>query len=374
LINIVADQHIPGLGRILEDSLGTEYALQYFSPEDWGYKDLKDIDVLFVRSTVNVNQDLCRDSKIRFVGSATAGINHLDIKFLKDHNIEWVYAPGCNSISVVHYVMAAIGELIAESHFNVDQSIGIIGYGNIGKKLYKLLSALKIPVYAYDPFLSDDHLIELDQVLECDLISIHAPLTHIGEHGTQNLINHSHTKALKNKILINTSRGGIVSEDLVIESKDLIYIADVWIDEPNPSKEIIDRAFIATPHIAGYSIEGKLNGATTVARACAQFFNCQKEDVLFGDGLFAWPHGMGQIIHDLQSFRFPIAIFKSELDIKGISNIFKSISPTDISYQFTNLRLNHAPRHDCNYYSYEGILKMDQSIDVNFFNALKDIS
>ncbi len=372
MINIAADSQIPEIENRLDDFFDADYSFESFDPNTVSSSDLKNIDALLVRSTLSVNEEICEGTRIRYVGSATAGINHLDLNYLDIQNIAWSHAPGCNAFSVIHYVMAAIGELIKDDLFNPSQSIGIIGYGNIGRRLYKILQSLNFKVYACDPFLSHSELVDLDSVLECDVITIHAPLSETGEHPTYNLINESHIKKVSNKILINTSRGEIISEALVLQAHDLIYVFDVWTNEPNPSKEIIEKAYIATPHIAGYSIEGKLNGAISVSRACAKFFNCLKEDLMLIDDLSVWPHGIGQIINDLKNFSFPIAIFKSELDLKGISNIFKSISLEETSSHFTNLRLNHAPRHDFNIYSFQEIMKMDQSIDMNFFNALKE--
>ena len=277
MIKIAADSQIPNLEPRLSELFDAEYSLQYFESDQLKSNDLKDIDALLVRSTVQVDQELCNNSPIQFVGSATAGINHLDTKYLNDQDIAWGHAPGCNAASVTHYVMAAIGELIQEGLFNVRQSVGIVGYGNIGRRLYQMLSALNIPVYAHDPFLTDSFLVEMDEILACDLITIHVPYSTQDAHPTRELINISHAKDLKDKILINTSRGGVVSEAFVMESQDLIYIADVWLNEPAPSPAVIQKAFIATPHIAGYSIEGKLNGTSIIAMECARVFNCIKE-------------------------------------------------------------------------------------------------
>ena len=374
MIKIAADSQIPNLESRLAELFDAEYSLQYFESDQLKSNDLKDIDALLVRSTVQVDQELCNNSPIQFVGSATAGINHLDTKYLNDQDIAWGHAPGCNAASVTHYVMAAIGELIQEGLFNVRQSVGILGYGNIGKRLYQMLSALNIPVYAHDPFLTDPFLVEMDKILACDLITIHVPYSTEGAHPTRELINISHAKDLKDKILINTSRGGVVSEALVMESHDLIYIADVWLNEPTPSPAVIQKAFIASPHIAGYSIEGKLNGTSMIAMECARVFNCIKETSSLENHSIEWPHGLENIVRDMHAFGFPLAIFKSELDLRSISNTLKNISANELADTFKDLRVTHCPRHDFNYYSYEGILKIDQSIDMNFFNALKDIT
>ena len=373
MINIASDSQIPNLESRLSDLFDAEYSLQYFESDQLKPNDLKDIDALLVRSTVQVDQELCNNSQIQFVGSATAGINHLDTKYLNDKDIAWRHAPGCNSASVTHYVMAAIGELIQEGLFNVRQSVGIVGYGNIGKRLYQMLSALNIQVYAHDPFLTDTFLVEMDKILACDLISLHVPYSTEGAHPTRELINGSHTKDLKNKILINTSRGGVVSEAFVMESQDLIYVADVWLNEPAPSTAVIQKAFIATPHIAGYSIEGKLNGTSMIVMECARVFKCIKETSSLENHSIEWPHGLENIVRDMHAFGFPLALFKSELDLRSISNTLKNISANELADRFKDLRVTHCPRHDFNTYSYKEIVHLDESINLAFFNSLKNL-
>ena len=373
MIKIAADSQIPNLEPRLSELFDAEYSLQYFESDQLKSNDLKDIDALLVRSTVQVDQELCNNSPIQFVGSATAGINHLDTKYLNDQDIAWGHAPGCNAASVTHYVMAAIGELIQEGLFNVRQSVGIVGYGNIGKRLYQMLSALNIPVYAHDPFLTDPFLVEMDKILACDLITIHVPYSTEGDHPTRELINISHAKDLKDKILINTSRGGVVSEALVMDSHDLIYIADVWLNEPTPSPAVIQKAFIASPHIAGYSIEGKLNGTSIIAMKCARVFKCIKETSSLENHSIEWPHGLENIVRDMHAFGFPLALFKSELDLRSISDTLKNISANELADRFKDLRVNHSPRHDFNAYSYQEIVDLDESINLTFFNSLKNL-
>ena len=373
MIKIVADSQIPNIEQKLTKFFADDYSLEYFTYDELTSNHLTDVDALLVRSTIQVDKRLCDHSSIKFVGSATAGINHLDIKYLDSQNISWSHAPGCNAFSVIHYVMAALGELIQEGFFNVRQSVGIIGFGNVGKRLYQLLSALNIEVYACDPFLNDTHLVTMEKVLACDLITIHAPYSTEGSYPTRDLLNQSHRSFLKDKILINTSRGGIVCEKLVTESNDIIYVADVWLNEPIPSITAIKKAFISTPHIAGYSIEGKLNGSTMIARECARAFNCLKESNHSEDDLIDWPHGLKNIIRDMHRHEFPVAAFKSELDLQGISDNFKSISPHKLATEFKSLRTNHLPRHDFNKYSYKNLIALDESINIDFFRAIQKL-
>jgi erythronate-4-phosphate dehydrogenase len=187
------------------------------------------------------------------------------------------------------------------------------------------------------------------------------------------LINESHIHKVSNKILINTSRGEIISEAFLLKANSLIYISDVWVNEPNPSLEIIKKSYIATPHIAGYSIDGKLNGSTMIAKECARAFNCLQETSLSEDRLIDWPHGLKNIIRDMHGHGFPVAVFKSELDLQGLSDNFKHISSNQLADKFKSLRTNHLPRHDFNKYSYKNLVALDESINMDFFNAIQNL-
>ena len=361
MINIAADIQIPEIKSRLDDLLDAEYSLKFFDSSTVSSFDLKNIDALLVRSTLSVNQELCEGTGISFIASATAGVNHLDRDFLESEHIAWSYAPGCNAYSVIHYVLAAIGELIQDKLFQEKKSIGILGYGNIGKRLYKILKALNFDVYACDPFISKPELVDLDSLLECDLVTIHVPLTFHDSYPTINLVNESHIKKLTNKVIINTSRGEVVSEDLVMQAKDLIYICDVWINEPSPSRELIQKSYISTPHIAGYSIEGKLNGTKSIAESCAKQFQCLKAKTNETEKLPDWPYDINQIIKDVRDTSFPMALFNSELDLKSISASLKALSIREIETGFRSLRENHPPRHDFNSFSFKNITHLDKN-------------
>ena len=370
MIKIAADFQILEIKARLDDLLDAEYSLKLFDSSNVSAFDLKNIDALLVRSTLSVNQKLCEGTGISFVASATAGVNHLDIDFLESEHIAWSYAPGCNAYSVIHYVLAAIGELVKEGLFHEKKSIGILGYGNIGKRLYKILRALNFDVYACDPFISKPELVDFDSLLECDLVTIHVPLTFHDSYPTINLVNESHIKKLTNKVIINTSRGEVVSEALVMQAKDLIYICDVWINEPSPSRELIQKSYISTPHIAGYSIEGKLNGTKSIAESCAKQFQCLKAKTNETEKLPDWPYDINKIIKDVRDISFPMALFNSELDLKSISASLKALSIKEMETGFRSLRENHPLRHDFNSFSFKNITHLDKKLDNEFFNEL----
>jgi erythronate-4-phosphate dehydrogenase len=169
LINIIADSDIPNLDEYLKTAIDINlFNINFLSFEDINPKTIKDCGILLVRSTTIVNKALLNGSNIKFVGSATAGINHIDTNYLNTNNIKWKYSPGCNSSSVTHYVLSVIAELIEQKEMNYSSKIGIIGYGNIGKKVVNYLYSLGFTVLCNDPFLKNIKLVSFNEILECD--------------------------------------------------------------------------------------------------------------------------------------------------------------------------------------------------------------
>jgi erythronate-4-phosphate dehydrogenase len=156
----------------------------------------------------------------------------------------------------------------------------------------------------------------------------------------------------------------------VLQSQDLIYIADVWVNEPSPSLKMIETSYIATPHIAGYSIEGRLNGAKIIAKECAKIFKCLKPSETKTLQPSAWPYDLNNIVRDIHNVSFPISLFNSELDLKSISDSFKKLSIANLESGFRFQRESHSPRNDFNSFSFKGISVLDQELDLGFFNEL----
>lgn len=233
---------------------------------------LKDCDILIIRSVTTVNEKLLDNTKIKFVGTATSGIDHLDINLLNEKKIFFADAKGCNSFAVAEYVIVAITKLLADSDedFN-NKKIGIIGYGNIGTKVAEMCKALGMNVKINDPPLKRIYKnfssASLEEILECDIITLHIPLTFLGEDKTYNLLDENLSLIRDEAILINTSRGGVINEKTllkILERKKIRLVTDVWSDEPRINTELLNKSSISTPHIAGYSIEGKVNGSKMI--------------------------------------------------------------------------------------------------------------
>ena len=243
-------------------------------------KTVKNKDVLIVRSITKVNRELLENTNIRFVGSATIGVDHLDINYLNEKNIYYCNAPGSNSYSVAEYVITALLNLSIKYNFSLkDKSIGIIGVGNIGSKVADFAKAFEMNILLNDPPLkeltSDKKYLPLKEVLNADILTLHVPFTAKGKYKTHHLFDLNILNNFKeNTILINTSRGSVVDNTAlanVLKSKKLITVFDVWENEPNINLDLLKLIDIGTSHIAGYSLDGKTNGTKAIYNHLCKF-------------------------------------------------------------------------------------------------------
>ena len=240
-------------------------------------QDLLQADALFVRSVTKVNAELLQSSKLGFIASATAGIDHLDQKYLNSTDIRYVYAPGSNAPSVVDYVLACLAAINRDPR---GASIGIVGCGQVGGRLYRRLTALGAQCRCYDPFLTaaeQPDLVSFDEVLQSDILCLHVPLTEAGAYPTQGMIGRQQLMSLPNNaVLINAGRGGVVIEkdvkDIAEIRPDLQFVFDVWQNEPNIDADLVKLCAIATPHIAGYAASSKIRGSQMIFQELFQYF------------------------------------------------------------------------------------------------------
>lgn len=246
---------------------------------------LRDSDILIVRSITNVNEELLINTSVKFVGTATIGTDHIDLDYLSKNKIAFADAKGCNAYSVAEYVVAALLNLSVQFDFRLDvKSIGIVGVGNVGSKVAAFAEALGMKVLLNDPPLkrevNNQNFVELDEILKCDIITIHTPLNLNGVDKTYYLFNNENLNKLKNAaILINSSRGAVVNNsDLLdaIKKKKIKVILDVWENEPDIDIELLKKVLIGTPHIAGYSYEGKVNGTKMIYDSLCEFLRMEK--------------------------------------------------------------------------------------------------
>jgi erythronate-4-phosphate dehydrogenase len=279
-MKIFADKNI----LAIEANFSCHGELHLFDGRNVSQADLVDADVLLVRSITAIDESLLSGTKVRFVGTATSGIDHVDTAYLHTAGIHFVDAKGSNANAVVDYCFTALAFAALHRSFSLAGSrVGIVGGGAVGGLFAAKLAELGIEVRCYDPFLAargegELEYYSLEAVLECDVVSLHVPLTFDGPHPTRNLIGADQLAALrKSAILINACRGCVVDElalkSFLSKREDIMTVFDVWADEPSIDSSLAQSVDIATPHIAGYSAEAKSNATKVLAQAFEEHFS-----------------------------------------------------------------------------------------------------
>lgn len=272
-MKIVADENIP-----LVEAFFQEFGEIVRLPgRQMTAADVRDADALLVRSVTRVDAALLAGSSVGFVGTCTIGVDHLDQDYLVAHDIRYSSAPGCNANSVVEYVYAAL------THLNVNwqtAKVGIIGCGNVGGLLHSRLRDQGVDCYCYDPLLDSDYpdLTHLEEVLACDIISMHTPLTTTGPFPSFHLLGEQELRQLKpGAVLLNCGRGAVIDNRALLgvleDRPDLRVVLDVWEPEPDINLALLDKVVLGTPHIAGYSYDGKLKGTEMIYSALCRHLN-----------------------------------------------------------------------------------------------------
>ena len=284
-MKIVADDKIPFLKGALEPFA----ELVYIPGKQISREILKDSDALLIRTRTICNENLLEGTSIRFIGTATIGFDHIDTHYCSKNKIIWTNAPGCNSSSVQQYIAAALLRSSSEHHFNLkDKTLGIIGVGNVGSKVEKFARSIGMNVLLNDPprarIEGKKNFHSLNTVLSgSDILTVHVPLNIVGEDQTWHLFNEVSFKKIKRGAwFLNSSRGEVTdtcSLKKALNSGMLSgAVIDVWENEPDIDSELLQQAFIATPHIAGYSTDGKANGTSMVVNSLTKYFNLPSEN------------------------------------------------------------------------------------------------
>lgn len=276
-MHIVADENIPLLNEFFAD-FGE---ITLVEGRSMTAADVAEADILLVRSVTRVDAQLLAGSKVKFVGTATIGTDHIDQDYLQEAGIGFKSAPGCNAQAVVDYVLSALSVLVDERGIGfTDVSVGIVGVGNVGLLLRRRLEEMGVTVLAVDPFKDPEEvgeLVTLDEALQADVVTLHTPLTRDGEHPTWHLIDKQRLAQMKpDASLINAGRGAVVDNAALLEhmqnNRDFEAILDVWENEPELDLNLMHRCLLATPHIAGYSLDGKMRGTEYVYQGLCEFF------------------------------------------------------------------------------------------------------
>ncbi len=279
MLNIVIDDKIPFLRGVLEP-----YAqVSYLPYSEITRERILQTDALIIRTRTRCNAELLKDTAVRFIASATIGHDHIDTDYCLTNNITWTNASGCNAASVEQYVLAALLELAKKNKLELKgKTLGIVGVGNVGSRIAKLAQLLGMQVLLCDPPRArkenrNDFISLLELAQKSDIVSVHVSLSRNGEDKTYGLISEPFFSALKQgAIFINSSRGEVVDEQCLIQAiakKHLsACVLDVWHNEPLINQQLLQMVDIATPHIAGYSTDGKANGSAMAVNALSRFF------------------------------------------------------------------------------------------------------
>jgi len=279
-LTIVVDANMP-LAQAYFGELGR---VRQMSSQEITARAVSDADILLVRSETKVDASLLEGSEVRFVGTATSGIDHIDTDYLQRRGIAFAYAPGSNANSVAEYVVAALLHL-SEKHGIplAGKSIGVIGVGEVGSRVVRKAEALGLRVLKNDPpkalATGAPDLLPLEHLLDCDIITLHTPLTRSGDHPTDHLFDDTVFQQLKSGcIFMNTSRGSVADtaalKQAITSGRVAHAVIDVWEGEPDIDTGLLELASIATPHIAGYSYDGKTKATQVLFEAACRFLGC----------------------------------------------------------------------------------------------------
>jgi erythronate-4-phosphate dehydrogenase len=348
-MKIIADENI----IFVEEAFSGLGDVHLYSGREITNALLKDADVLLVRSITDVNANLLEGTSIKFVGTATIGTDHIDNEYLADNGICFTDARGCNSDAVAEYVFTALLNISNEQNFTLKgKSIGVVGVGNIGSRIVRLAGALGMKVLQNDPPLKrktgNKQFLDLKDLMDVDVITFHVPLNMEGEDRTYHLFDYEKISSLKDgAIIINASRGPVIennSLDKLIGEKKFTAVLDVWENEPVINMSLLQKIKFGTPHIAGYSLEGKINGTVILYNALCGFLKTKK----------VWIPKIPQVENSLIRLNGNSSpeneLFKSVnhvYDISSDDNNIRSISKADNPGKyFDNLRKKYRLRRE----------------------------
>jgi erythronate-4-phosphate dehydrogenase len=346
-MQIVADENIPGLDQTFARFGNIERCNGRAIPPQL----LRNADVLLIRSISRIDRELLENSGLKFIGSATIGIDHVDLQAIQEAGIHFCHAPGCNADGAAQYTLAMM--VLATRRAGLDLSqlrVGIVGCGNVGSRLKQLLVSAGVnEVLCCDPPLADagrPGLVGMVEISHCNLVSFHVPLIESGPYPTHHLAHGEFFNRLaKGTLVVNSSRGQVIEPTAMLEwlSAGRGYAAlDVWPHEPVIDTELLEKVIVGTPHVAGYSLDGKLNGTRMLFR---QFLNWLGEK----EASPLPPCPPAPELLDLPYDADPESVIlaacpveRDDCELRGIANNHVKVSPP----QFDQLRRNYPARRD----------------------------
>lgn len=279
-MKVVIDDKIPFIRGIIERMADQ---VVYLPGKDFSKDVVHDADALIIRTRTRCNKDLLEGSSVQFIGTATIGFDHIDTDYCKEKGIIWSNCPGCNAGSVEQYLHSVLLLLQQEKGLSLKGlCLGIVGAGHVGSRIQALAQRLGMRIIVNDPPRSDNGEKGFDSLQtickEADIITFHTPLIKEGQYRTFHLADNSFFSALRHKpIIINTSRGEVIDTAALNAALDEGLISDavidVWENEPDIDLHLLHRIFIGTPHIAGYSADGKANATRMVLKSFCRHFH-----------------------------------------------------------------------------------------------------
>ena len=270
-MQVIIDKGIP----FFEGIFPPEIEVLHLSPEEITSPSVRNADALIVRTRTCINRDLLQGSRVRFVATATIGFDHIDQDYCREAGIHWVSCPGCDAQAVCDYVHDAISSMKSGK---TDLTVGIIGYGHVGKLVAKMAQRRGYRVLLSDPPLGIGVSLE-ELAPQCDVLTFHTPLTHSGPHPTFHLCNtHILSLCKPDALIINAARGGVIDEQALIAQLSAVNCQlstaiDCWENEPHLNQQLLQLANLASFHIAGYSIVGKMRASEMCLEAFCKFFS-----------------------------------------------------------------------------------------------------
>ena len=347
-MKIVADQNMP-----LVQELFAPYGQVHLLPgREITAADVTDADVLLVRSVTEVNRQLLENSKVKFVGSATIGTDHIDTDYLQSANITFAHAPGCNAEAVVQYDLSVMCRLVPDWQ---SKTVGIVGCGNVGGRLYKKLLDIGVSCFVYDPFLAADSnadIVSFDELISSsDIICLHTPITKVGAFPTHHMFNSEVLSKIKpGALLLNAGRGAVIDNKALLAhlraDAPLQVALDVWEPEPQLDLNLMALVEMATPHIAGYSLEGKTNGTQMVFDAFLTFLGEKSEPC-------NEPTDEFQVLGNLDTLdEAVLASYDVAKDDQRMRDTLANLTgPEAVGLAFDQLRKTYPVRREFSYYS-----------------------
>lgn len=284
-MKVIVDNKIPFIKEAIE-KIADEVV--YAPGKDFTPSLVKDADALIIRTRTHCNRGLLEGSKVKFIATATIGFDHIDTEYCREAGITWTNAPGCNSASVAQYLHSSLILLQESKGINLSEAtIGIIGVGNVGSKVVKVAQELGMRVLLNDLPREDkegkQNFSSLQTLAkECNVLTFHVPLYKEGKYRTYHLADTAFFQSLKQKpVIINTSRGEVIETDALLNALETKLISDaiidVWENEPAINLTLLKKVFLGTPHIAGYSADGKANATRMSLDALCRYFNIQAD-------------------------------------------------------------------------------------------------